>query len=210
MLKRTLLLAVVSLLVAGSALAYVPLFPVSEVTVRTGDQIRVSVYAAWSGLDTSFNYYHWEFVSADERVALVEGTMQSPASSGVITITGIAPGETSAQISRNGNWSWLRIHVVCGFEPPVIAAKPVITALLDQQVSIQAITPTQAVFLWYSGRIGDTSHPITDGGAGPELRLIPETFGTRYVWVLARTQCSESTAEFRIDVTPPRRRSAGR
>lgn len=105
----------------------------------------------------------------------------------------------------------MRIHVVCAAEPSVIAAKPVIAALQGQAVFVQAITPVanRAVFLWYSGRIGDNSHPITDGGAGPELRLMASTAGTSYVWVVARTPCSESMAEFRIDVAPLRRRSVG-
>lgn len=212
MVKRTLLLAAASLLIAGGALAWIPLFPVSQVTLRIGEQVQVPVTAAWSGLDPTWTQYHWEFVSADESVAFVEGVLENPHPSGTISITGIAPGDTSVRIGRNGNWPWLRIHIVCGAEPSVIAAKPVIAALQGQAVSVQAITPVaaRAVFLWYSGRIGDNSHPITDGGAGPELRLMTSTAGTSYVWVVARTSCSESMAEFRIDVAPLRRRSAGR
>jgi len=200
-----------SLLVASGALAWVPLFPVDQVTVRSGEQTKVQVRAAWSGLDVTFTQYHWVFFSADENVAIVEGTLQNPDPEGTISITGIGPGDTSVRIGRNGTWPWLSIHVVCGSEASVIAAKPVITATQGQTVSIQAITPmaSRAVFLWYSGRIGDDSHPITDGGAGPELRLMAETAGTRYVWVVARTPCSDSMAEFRIDVAPLRRRSAG-
>jgi hypothetical protein len=212
MVKRTLFLTAASLLVASGALAWVPVFPVSQVTIRSREQITVPVTAAWSGLDPTWTQYHWEFFSADESVAFVEGVLENPHPSGIIRITGIGPGDTSVWIGRNGNWPWLRIHVVCGPEPSVIAAKPVITVLQGQAVSIQAITPLAptAVFLWYSGRIGDNSHPITDGGAGPELRLMTSTAGTSYVWVVARTPCSESMAEFRIDVAPLRRRSARR
>jgi len=209
-MKRPLLLVGALLLVASSALAWIPLFPVKEVTVRTGDQIKVPVHAAWSGLDTSFTQYHFEFFSADESVAVVEGVLQNPNPDGFITITGIAPGDTSVRVRQNAGWSWLTIHVECGIEPAVVAAKRVIAAAQGQTVSLQAITSpsTSAVFLWYFGRIGDDSHRITDG-AGPELRLMAETAGTRYVWVMARTPCSASAAEFRLDVAPLRRRSAG-
>jgi len=211
-MKRTFLLAVASLLLAGRALAFIPVFPLREVTVRIGERFDVPVHAGWSGLLVSWNYYHWEFISADERIARVGGVLQSPATDGTISITGVEPGDTSVRFAPHGDWPWLTIHVICGIEPPVIAAKPVITSLQGQTVSIQAITPvaSRATFQWYAGRIGDDSHPITDGGAGPELRLLTETAGTTYVWVVVRTSCSASMAEFRIDVAPLRRRSAGR
>lgn len=178
-------------------------------TVPVGERVDVPVHAAWSGLDTSFNFYHWEFISADERIARVEGVLQSPASDGTISITGVEPGDTSVLLAQRGDWSWLTIHVVCGVEPPVIPAKPVIASIQGQLVSIQAITPaaSRATFQWYAGRIGDDSHPIA---GGPELRLLTETAGTTYVWVMARTSCSTSMAEVRVDVAPIRRRSAGR
>jgi hypothetical protein len=208
--KRALLLAIASLLVAGHALGYVPHFPLREVTVSIGERIDVPVHAAWSGLLVSWNYYHWEFISADERIAKVAGVLQSPDTDGTISVTGVEAGDTSARIAPQGDWPWLIVHVVCGFEPPVIPAKPVITSLQGQVVSIQAITPVapRAVFQWYAGRIGDHSHPITVGG-GPELRLLTDTVGANYVWVVVRTPCSESKAEFRIDVAPIRRRSTG-
>jgi hypothetical protein len=90
--KRTLLLAVASLFVAGRALAFVPLFPLREVTVPIGERVTVPVHAAWSGLLVSWNYYHWEFISADERIAEVAGVLQSPATDGTISITGVEPG----------------------------------------------------------------------------------------------------------------------
>src|SRR4051812_36638622 len=180
MVNRTLLLVIASCLAASSAFAWIPLFPVKEVTVRTGEQLKVPVHAAWSGLDTTFTQYHFEFFSPDESVAVVEGVLQNPNPDGFITITGIEPGDTSVRLRQNSDWSWLTIHVECGIEPPVIAAKPVITAILGQTVSLQAITSsaTHAVFLWYSGRIGDESHPIANSGAGPELRLTTDTPGT--------------------------------
>jgi hypothetical protein len=211
MVKRTLLLAAALLLIAGSALAWIPLFPVDQVTVRTGEQIKVPVHAAWSGLDTTFTQYHFEFISADESVAFVEGVLQNPNPDGFVTITGIRPGDTSVRVRKNSDWPWLTIHVECGIEPAVVAAKPVIAATQGQTVSLQAITPSShTVFLWYSGRLGDDSHPITNGGSGPELHLTTETPGTSYVWVMARTPCSVNTAEFRLDVAALRRRSAGR
>jgi hypothetical protein len=211
MVKRSLLLASSSLLIACAAFAWVPVFPVNQVVVRSGEQSRVPVKAAWSGLDPTWTEYHCEFFSADEHVAIVEGSLQSPAPEGIIIVTGVEPGDTTMRIGRNGDWAWLSIHVVCGAETPVIAAKPVVTTLPGQVVSLLAITPmaSSTVFQWYSGRIGDTSQPIKDGGASPELRWIAEAAGTSYVWVEARTVCFASRTEFRIDIAPVRRRSAG-
>ncbi len=210
-MKRTLLLAAASLLLASGALAWVPVFPVNQVVVRSGEQSRVPVKAAWSGLDPTWTEYHWEFFSADESIAIVEGLLQSPAPDGIITVSGVEPGDTTMRLGRNGDRPWLSIHVICGSEPSVIAAKPVVVALQGQAVSLQAITPlaSRTVFQWYFGRMGDTSHPIIDEGAGPELRWIAEAAGTSYVWVEASTVCSGSRTEFRIDAASPRRRSAG-
>jgi len=69
MVKRAILLVAASLLAAGSAFGWIPLFPVKEVTVRTGERIKVPVHAAWSGLDTTFTRYRFEFFSPDESVA---------------------------------------------------------------------------------------------------------------------------------------------
>src|SRR5258706_14140817 len=125
--------------------------------------------------------------------------LQNPDTDGTVSIPGIGVGDSSVRVGRNATWPWLSIHVVSGTEPLVIAARPVITAFQGQTVSIQAITPmaARAAFLWYSGRIGDHSHPITDAGTRPELRLKAETAGTSYVWVVVRTSCSASVAEFR-------------
>lgn len=210
MVKRTLFFAAVVLLVAGSALAYVPRFPVNQVSVKTGETISVPVQAVFSGLDVTFNTWNWVFYSADENVAIVEGSLQNPVSQGFVSITGVGPGDTYVQIGRNGNWPWLRIHVDCSREPGVLAARPVIAATQGQTVALQAISqaPTRTVFQWYAGRVADVSHPMTDGGAGSELSFAVQSPGTSYVWVVARTLCTESIAEFRLDVTPVRRRSA--
>lgn len=170
----------------------------------------VPVQAFFSGLDVTFVEYHWDFYSNDEGVALVEGHLENPNRQGTISIVGTGPGDTYVQIGRGGNFSWLRIHVDCMREPGVIAARPVIAALQGQAVDLQAIfvSPTVTTFQWFAGRLGDSSHPITEG-AGPELSLIAQTPGTNYVWVAAQSRCSASIAEFRVDVAPLRRRSSG-
>lgn len=208
--KRTVLLAAVSLLLAGAAFAnHIPIFSTNHVALRTGETVSVSFYAAFSGLDPTDYPVHWEFSSADENVAIVTGGLQSPAYQGFVTITGVGPGVTYVQLGTNP-WQWVHIEVTCGREVPVTAAIPVITSLQGQPVSLQAIAYSPlTVFLWYSGRIGDLSHPIINGGAGPELRWTSATVGTTYVWVDARVPCSDSYAEFRIDIAPIRRRGAG-
>ena len=66
--------------------------------------------------------YYFQFFSADESVAFVEGVLQNPNPSGSSAITGIGLGDTSVRVGRKGDWPWLRIHVVCAMEPAVIAA----------------------------------------------------------------------------------------
>ena len=117
MLKRTLLLTAASLLIAGGALAWVPVFPVNQVVVRSGEQSRVPVKAVRSGLDPTWTEYHWEFFSADENIAIADGLLQAPDPDGIIIVTGVEPGDTSVRIGRDGDWPWLNIHVVCGAEP---------------------------------------------------------------------------------------------
>jgi hypothetical protein len=115
------------------------------------------------------------------------------------------------KVARDGDWPYVRIHVDCAPEAWVIAVRPFIVATQGQEVTLQAIsaTPANTVFQWFAGRLGDVSHPITEDGAGPELSLITRTPGTNYMWVVAHTPCTDSTAEFRIDVAPIRRRSSG-
>lgn len=207
-MKRTGLLTAFSFLVAASLLAgHIPYFATNRVVLGTGESVNVPFYAAFSGLDPTEFPFHWEFSSADEDVAVVKGGLESPAKQGFVTITGEGPGVTYVQLGTDP-WQWVHIEVICGKDVPVIAATPV---LQGQTVSLRAIaTELNTTFIWYSGRVGDNFRPLIDGGSGPELRWTPATVGTSYVWVVARTPCSDSMTEFRIDVAPLRRRSAGR
>jgi hypothetical protein len=209
-IERPLLLAAAALFITVNASAYIPRFQVSDVYISPGQRIEVPVQAVVSGLDPGFNVWHWDFYSADENVAFVEGFLYNPDRQGTVSITGKEPGDTYVMAGRNGDWPFLRIHVDCATEPGVIAAKPVSMAIQGQTVVLQAISvvPAQTVFQWYSGRIPVISHPIANAGAGPELDFTAQTPGSNYVWVKATTPCRESVAEFLIDVAQLRRRSS--
>jgi len=89
MVKRTLLLAAASLLIAGGALAWVPFFLSIRWLSGVANRAGCPVKAVRSGLDPTWTQYRWEFFSADESIAIVEGLLQSPAPDGTIIVTGI-------------------------------------------------------------------------------------------------------------------------
>lgn len=123
----------------------------------------------------------------------------------MIAVTGVAPGE--AWITWSGS-KQVPIFVVCDAEPPIRPVVAKIDATYAKPVTLTLESPIlpRAALMWYAGRVGDTSRRITSGGRS--IQYTPAALGTEYVWAEAWTPCSHSTAEFRIDVTVPRRRAA--
>jgi hypothetical protein len=209
MKHRPLLLVLALVLVSSSAFAYeeARLSPTSLV-LRVGEatDVEVGVHHL-SGL----NYTMWRFIFSTDRedIVTLDGTLdyQHPVWSGAIHVMALAPG--TAQIASGGK-VYATVDVVCGPAEPARAIAPVITAKRGEPVKLAVTTTTEAfrVIQWYDGRIGDTSHPLA--ASGVDLELTPAESGTRYVWASAKSPCSSSAAEFRIDVLSPRRRAVGR
>lgn len=208
--RRALLVAVSALfLTSFPAFAYeeARLSP-SRFTLNVGEtgDVQVSVHHL-SGL----NYTMWRFrfgLDSDGVVAL-DGTLdyQHPVWGGTIHVTALAPG---IALIVSGGKVYATVEVVCGSIEPLQAIAPRITAKRGEPVKLSVTTTTEAfrVLQWYSGRIGDTSHPLA--ASGVDLELTPADAGTHYAWVSAKSPCSSSAAEFRIDVLPSRRRAVGR
>jgi hypothetical protein len=207
--RRPLLLVLALLLVTSSALAYeeARLSPTGLV-LRVGEatDVQVGVHHL-SGL----NYTMWRFVFSTDRedIVTLDGTLDyaHPVWSGAIHVMALAPG--TAQIMSGGK-VYATVEVVCGQAQPAQAIVPVIIAKRGETVKLAVTTTTDAfrVIQWYDGRIGDTSHPLAANGV--DLELTPAEAGTRYVWASAKSPCSSSAAEFRIDVLSARRRAVGR
>ena len=206
-MRRLLVLLLISSLAAASALAYEePRLTPEYLVINVGETKPVDVRILHlSGL----NYTMWRFVfhSSDESVMFTSGEFSHPRWNGTIYVEARAPGV--ADIIAGGR-SWGRVQVFCTVEEPIAALNPHERISRNGTVRL-SVTSTAAgrVLQWYSGRAGDTSHPLP--GTTPDYLFTASAPGTHYVWASARTPCSTSTAEFRIDVTQqPRRRSVGR
>ncbi|MGH7485138.1 MAG: hypothetical protein ACREMY_05955, partial [bacterium] len=103
MIKRPLFLAAVTLFATANAFAYIPRFQVSDVYISPDQRVEVPVQAVFSGLDPTFNSWHWDFYSADENVALVDGSLYSPDRQGTVSIIGKESGDTYVKLGRNGD-----------------------------------------------------------------------------------------------------------
>ena len=205
MLKR-LSAVLVSFLFATSAFAYAEaVLAPADSTLRVGDlsEVGVAVHHV-SGLNITM----WGFNFSTDRPDLIQLSGRTeysyPDWTGTIVVRGLAPG-----VARifSGNREYARITVSCFSEEPVRALTPVLTVKKGEPVRLSvAATAAGRTLLWYSGRIGDISHPLA--GTGVDLDVTPSIGGTQYVWVLAYTLCSTSSTEFRLDVTVPRRRAS--
>jgi hypothetical protein len=211
--RRALYIAVLAfLLTPFSAFAYeeARLNPTSLV-LRVGEasDVEVGVHHL-SGL----NYTMWgfSFRSDREEVVALDGTLDyaHPVWGGTIHVMALAPG--TAQIMA-GDKVYATVEVVCTVVQPMQAIAPVITAKKGETLKLSVTTTTEIIRVvqWYAGRTGDTSHPLTASSANStDLEITPAEAGTHYVWASAKSPCSSSSAEFRIDVLASRRRAVGR
>lgn len=208
--RRHLVVILAIATLATPALAsWWPAWSTREVDLQVGETTIVQIKPTWSGLVDYGNGVHWTFRSDDERVALAYARLDDSKPYDM-EITAVGPGIALIRQEYNGllsDYGWVRILVTCAIEPPVRAAVPVLTTRPGVPVILAAETEiaSRTSFVWYHGRQGDRSHRIE--ASGPVLRFVPETPGTKYVWVEAITPCSISTAEFRIETGLPRRRA---
>jgi hypothetical protein len=191
--------AVASLLLAPALLADAWIFDKSEVVVEVGQTDRSVRVDLANNFGKPSNGTPGMLRSADNHIANAYRSDNS------MVITGISPGDTF--IPKETSGYYLKIHVVCGSELPVLAEQPVIAARAGELVQLRAVSEIaqRTTFLWYAGRAGDTSQLLAIGGT--ELTLRASTAAKQYVWVLATTTCTSSMAEFEIDVPPARNRA---
>jgi hypothetical protein len=191
--------AVASLLVAPALFADAWIFDKSEVVVEVGQTDRSVRVDLANNFGKPSNGTPGMLRSADNHIA------NAYRSDNFMVITGISPGDTF--IPKETGGYYLKIHVVCGSELPVLAEQPVIAARAGELVQLRAVSEIapRTTFLWYAGRVGDTSQLLAIGGT--ELTLRASTAAKQYVWVLATTTCTSSMAEFEIDVPPARGRA---
>jgi hypothetical protein len=208
MTRRVLaLLALLTAAVSASA-AWHPVFDTTVVRVEVGQSRTVGVSAMWTGLWV-VPWTPWEFQSSAPPIAAVSGRMDS-STPGLALVTGISPGNAAIRVSPYNNYDYVLINVVCGNEDPIQPAIAEVDAIVGKPVALKAETPIahRTAFAWYHGRVGDTSQPLDAVSA--EATLVPQTPGVHYAWVMARTPCSSSTAEFRIEVRAAKQRAVRR
>lgn len=211
MMRRTLLLA--SLLLATSASAtWNPSFSSKYEELTVGETRVIRLRAVWSGLEYP-DFAGWICVSTKESVAHVEGGLRTPSGKGEVRITAIAPGE-----------AWVRIRIAGAPVPEstrfvqiVVRPTPVSVSIVPstwisnfgQPVTLTAATEgSPHTFRWYSGRLGDLSHPLE--GGGNEVTVTPARSGLAYYWVSVTGAQGTSSDEIAIEVKPaPRRRAVG-
>ncbi|HEX6088094.1 MAG TPA: hypothetical protein VF266_26425 [Thermoanaerobaculia bacterium] len=209
-MRRTLLLLLVLAAIAPAALGgyYEPRFDRRRVTVNVGETTKVRVTAAYVYFPwIPAIFTPWDFSSENSSIAQVQGMLDAVDSVGTMLITGRKPGRTYARARPWDSTNVVSVTVVCAAEAPVQAAEPRQSTRPGVPVTLRAVTPVaQTTFTWYHGRVGDMSAPIA--GSGPELVFASHDHGVQHAWVMATTECSSSTAQFEIEVTSPRRRSA--
>lgn len=207
-------LFLVSLFVASSAFAtWNPSFSSKYEELTVGETRVIELRAWWSGLMFP-DFERWFCVSSRESVAHVQGGLGSPNAVGEVRITGIAPGEAWVRIRIAGQ----PVSVSSRFVQVVVRPRPVSVAItpstwsgnVGRPVTLTATTEgSPHTIRWYSGRLGDLSHPLE--GSGNDVTVTPTRPGVAYYWVSAAGAQGTSSAEIAIDVkAAPRRRAVGR
>lgn len=187
-----------------------PSWSPTEIRLLAGQTADITVQAQWSGLTGYNDPIDWSFRSDNGNVAVAAFHLIDHERH-TVRVAAVGPGTAFIRTESQGGMSaqyWVVIHVGCDAEPPVHAATPVVQARLGQVITLKAFSEFgyRAQFAWFLGREGDRSRPLAAGG--PELDLRMGESGSQYVWVSATTPCSTSSAEFRVDVSLPRRRAA--
>jgi hypothetical protein len=136
----------------------------------------------------------WVFYCSDENVAFTHAVLTNEPID--VPITGIGPGTTWLMIEGFSK-KYTRVEVVCGAEDAIVPAQASVAGTIGRPLTLEVITPiaNRTTFTWYRGRMGDVSSPLTV--SGPEVQFVPQA-SSEFVWVLAATECSTSSAEFHV------------
>ena len=203
MIRRTLMLTFLVVTATAAHASWWPVLSNDYVSLETGQETTVTVRAQWSGL-VDYGFVPWHFRSSDERVAIVEGSLERPGTTGTLKITAVGPG-TAKIYTNTGGGPYGTILVKQDDTPLQIAATP---AIVNRPVTLTAINPPYlSTSWWYLGKIGDQSQPL---GIGTEVTFTPSTTGITYVWIWSVTPLAASSAELAIDVRAAARTRAVR
>ena len=197
-----------TLFVASSAFAtWNPFFSSKYEELTVGETRVIYLSAVWSGF-TYHDFSRWTCVSNRESVAHVEGGLGSPRAVGKVRITAIAPGVAWIRIKSN---STRFVQIVVLPRPVSVSIVPSASiGSVGRPFTLTAVTEgSPHTLLWYSGRIGDVSHPLE--GSGNELTVTPLRAGLAYYWVSAIGEQGAGSDEIAIDVkAAPRRRGVSK
>jgi hypothetical protein len=202
MTRRTLLLLAVLSIATAAQASWWPKLDTDYIPMTVGQTETVGVQAMWSGL-VDYGFSPWHFTSDNPHIAFVEGGKEALNKPGSIKITAISPGTAHVRLRDAGPYA--TIVVAGNYPPPQIAlSSRVVTP--GQPVTLTAIFPYPAFFIWYEGSIGDHSNAFS--GADVVTYTPPKAPGTYHVWLLVMTPTTTSMAETTIEVVEPRRRAA--
>jgi hypothetical protein len=203
-------LLLVTLFAASSAFAgWYPSFSSKYEELTVGETKVIQVHAIATGLDF-WDFSGWICVSTKESVAQVEGRLLSPTGAGKVRITAIAPGEAWVRVRIRNTADLYKaryVHIVVRPTPLSVSITPSTwITKVGQPVTLTAIAEgSPHTFRWYSGLLGDLSHPLE--ASGNEVTVTPLQPGMAYYWVAIEGAQGTSGAEIAIEVKPaPRRR----
>lgn len=201
MTRRLLFLLIVLSIAAAAQASWYPRLESDNIVMTVGQQKTVGVQAVWTGL-VDYGFSPWRFTSDDPNVAIVEGGKEQLGEPGAIKITAIAPG--IAQVRMGSAGPFASITVAGNYPPPQIALSSRIVAP-GQPVTLTAIFPFPAFYIWYDGALGDRTSAL--GAANTLTYVAPAKPGTYHVWLTVMTPTTTSMAEATIEVVEPRRRA---
>jgi hypothetical protein len=203
MTGRLLLLVTMFSMAAAAQASYYPRLDTDNIVMVVGQQETVGVQAIWSGFSNWDMFTPWRFTSDDPNVAIVEGGKEQLGEPGAIKITAVAPGIAQVRLGTAGPYA--TITVAGSYPPPQIAlSSRVVTP--GQPVTLAAIFPFPAFYIWYDGALGDRTSAL--GAANTLTYVAPTKPGTYHVWLTVMTPTSTGMAEATIEVVEPRRRAA--
>jgi hypothetical protein len=208
MMRRAFLILVLFLVAAPAFAVYWPTFGPRSLRLSVGQTASIGVSWYFTGFGFFPPQPEYTMTTGDPRIAL-GGKALTAGRPADIPILGVSPGVTYLFREVNGRPygdSYAEIRVVCEPEPPIQAAEPVQHALAGQSVTLTAVSPIvqRSTLTWYLGTVGDTSRPLPGASA---TRTVSPLAGVHDYWVLATTPCSATSAAFRVEVAPAKRRA---
>jgi hypothetical protein len=178
-----------------------------------GDSVRLHGYQNAGGFSPGFPY-HYQFISDAPAIADVHGFASGSSTThpdpiprnGDVFVKAVQPGLAHVR-AKGYRFDLATITVLPQIGPVHIHAETTL-AFPGQEVALLAILPGSdepPLFVWYRGRLGDTSRLI-QASTDPQLTFVAPASGPTYFWVQAFAGSATSSAEIVIETAPPPRR----